>query len=307
LTSGANPRPDSVPLGVTLIISAVFMMSIQETLIKLFSGTLPLWQIFTLRGILAIPLLVICARLTAHQRTPWIPALSKWPLLRSLYMSLMFACMYASIPFVSLSTIAAGIYTAPLFVTLLSAFVIGEPVRGRGWFAIVIGFAGVLVILQPGGDAFTLWAVLPVFGGLSYALANVTTRSKCQHISATTLTLSLNLVLLLAGVVMSVALLLWQPGADLVSSHPFVFSLWSGLDETGWAAIAALGVLVVSISLTLAQAYQSAPPSIIATFDYSFLIFVAIWDYLFFATPPSLSTVIGMTMIIAAGLMASRK
>jgi drug/metabolite transporter (DMT)-like permease len=147
-------RPDRLAYGVTLMVTAVFLMSIQEALIKYFSANLSMWQIFTLRGLLAVPLLVIIAFVQGQSRELWIEALSKWPLLRSLFMTLMFITMYASFPFISLSTAAAGIYAAPVFVTLLSAFAIGEPVGTRGWVAIALGFIGVLVILQPGADVF---------------------------------------------------------------------------------------------------------------------------------------------------------
>jgi len=143
-------------MGITLIVVAVFMMSIQEALFKLFSADLSLWQIFTLRGLLALPLLFIIALVQGHRRSVWREALSKWPLLRSLLMTLMFIAMYSAIPFLNLSTAAAGIYTAPVFVTLMSAYMIGESVGIRGWIAIVVGFRGVVVILQTGSDAFSL-------------------------------------------------------------------------------------------------------------------------------------------------------
>ena len=300
-------RPARTARGVTLIVSAVFLMSIQEALFKSFSADLSLWQTFTLRGLLALPLLVIIASLQGLRSGLWSGALQKWPLLRSLYMSLMFVAMYAAIPFISLSTVAAGIYTAPVFVTLLSAYVIGEPVDGRGWMCCVIGFTGVLIILQPGSDAFTLWAILPVLGGFLYALANVTTRSRCQDVSPAALSLSLNLALLLTGLLLSAVMLVWQPAAQLVTAYPFIFDGWSTLGATQWLLILLLAVLVVAIGMGLAGAYQSAAPTIVATFDYSYLIFVALWDYLFFATAPNGITVVGMLLIISAGLLVVRR
>lgn len=155
---------------MTLIVTAVFMMSIQDALFKYFSADLSLWQVFTLRGLFALPLLFIVALVQGQQRKIWSSALRKWPLLRSLFMTLQFIAFYSAIPFLSLSTVAAGIYTGPVFVTLLSAYAIGEPVGARGWIAIAIGFTGVLVILQPGTDAFTFWTVLPVLGGFFWSL-----------------------------------------------------------------------------------------------------------------------------------------
>lgn len=290
-----------------LIVAAVFMMSVQDAVFKYFSADLSLWQIFTLRGLLTLPLFLAVALVQGRPRSLWSDALQPWPLLRSLFMTLMFISFYSAIPFLGLSTVAAGIYTAPIFITLLSAYAIGEPVGARRWIAVVLGFAGVLFILQPGTDAFSLWTVLPVLGGFFYALTNVTTRSKCQSVPSTALSLSLNLALLLTGIVFSGAILLRQPADELVGSFPYLFGGWSAIGTSEWAAIALLAVLVVAIQMALAGAYQSAPPSIVATFDYSYLIFAAIWDYLFFSIVPSGMTAFGMVLIVTAGAMVIRR
>jgi drug/metabolite transporter (DMT)-like permease len=219
----------------------------------------------------------------------------------------MFISFYSGIPFLGLSTAAAGIYTAPIFITLLSAYAIGEPVGPRRWLAVVLGFAGVLFILQPGTEAFSLWTVLPVLGGFFYALTNVTTRSKCQDVPSAALSLSLNLALLLTGIVFSCAVIFWRPAGGLAGAFPYLFGGWSVIGAPEWAAIALLAGFVVAIQMALAGAYQAAPPSIVATFDYSYLIFAAIWDYLFFAIVPSGMTSLGMLLIVAAGALVLRR
>lgn len=307
MATTAQERPDRVTLGVTLIVIAVFMMSVQDVLFKLFSADLSLWQVFTVRGLLTLPLFMILGLAQGGQRTTWSSAVRTWPLLRSLCMTLQFITLYSAIPFLSLSTVAAGIYTGPVFVTLLSAYAIDEPVGARGWSAIGLGFAGVLFVLQPGTDAFTVWAALPVLGGLFYALTNIITRARCQTVPLAALSLSLNLALLLAGVILSCAMLVWQPEDDLVGSHPYLFSGWSAMGATEWAVLALLAVFVVVIQMGLAGAYQSAPPSTVATFDYSYLIFVAIWDYLVFSTAPNAAMAFGMLLIITAGLLVIRR
>lgn len=300
-------RPDRIAVGVTLIVVSVFMMSIQDGLFKYFSADLSLWQTFSLRGVFVLPLLYLIAFSQGVQRLLWQQSLTKWPMLRSLYMTMMFVAMYASTPFLSLSTIAAGIYTAPVFVTLMSAYVIGEPVGNRGWVAIIMGFVGVLIILQPGTDAFSLWAILPVLGGFLYALSNVTTRSKCQNISVTALTLSLNLVLLFTGIAMSLVLLLWQPSNEMIATHPFVLDEWSAMRKQDWMLILLFAAFAVAIGLGLAAAYKSAPPSIVATFDYSYLIFVVLWDTLFFSGTPTSITMLGILLIVSSGLLILRR
>ncbi len=305
MTAAVQPDADRKLLGVSLIVIAVFMMSVQDALVKHYSGDLSLWQIFTLRGVLAIPLLLLVAVFMRQQQGIWRGALQKWALIRSVFMVLMYISLYAAIPFLSLSVVAAGFYTGPIFVTLLSAFLLGEPVSRRGWLAIAIGFIGVLVILQPGGDAFTGWALIPVFGGLMYALTNVTTRSKCQTMPMAALALSLTVILLVLGSGFSLVLYSWQGFTGLADQMPFLFGLWSEIGWAQWLLFLVLAFLTIGISITLVGAYQVAPPPLVATFDYSYLVFVGVWDFLFFETVPNAMTLCGMLLIISAGLLVT--
>ena len=288
-----------------LIIFAVFCMSVQEGIFKKFSGEFSLWQIFTLRGILAIPLLLVITRFINLSQV-FANAFKKWVIIRSTAMTLMFVAMYAAIPNLSLSTAAAGIYTAPIFVALLSAYGTNETVSVRGWFAIALGFAGVLVILKPGTDLFSYWSLLPVLGGFLYAVSNVITRVHCQSIPPVSLALSLNFLMLVVGSICS--LVVASIVIDEVTSRQLAYLTWNWIDMTNslWSVIIVLSLLVVLISVSLARAYQVAKPAIVATFDYSYLVFMAAWDYLFFERPPEATTILGIAMIIGAGIMAYR-
>ena len=297
---------DRAGMGIGLIVLAVFLMSIQESLFKLFSAELSLWQIFTLRGLIAVPLLALLAALGSRHAAIWREATRPAVLARSFIMTLMFLAMYAAIPVLDLSTAAAGIYTAPLFVVLMSSYLLREPVSARGWFAVAIGFTGVLLVLQPGADAFTAWAILPLFGGFCYALANVTTRRHCRDLSPASLSLSLNVALLLTGVALTLLVLAWRASAEWLATYPYLFDVWSPIGKREWVLIVCLAILVVVIGMALAAAYQRAPAARIAAFDYSYLVFVAIWDIVIFETIPDLLTMGGIGLIVAAGFLAVR-
>ncbi|MCP5074524.1 MAG: EamA family transporter [Rhodobacteraceae bacterium] len=117
-----------------------------------------------------MPMLLAVTRVQGKQHGMISNALSPWPILRSVFITLTFLAFYAAIPFLSLSAIGAANYIAPIFVTLLSAFAIREPVGRLGWVGVILGFAGVLVLLQPGTDAFSPWTLLPIIGAVFYAL-----------------------------------------------------------------------------------------------------------------------------------------
>lgn len=293
--------------GIILIIFAVFMMSVQDALFKYLSSDYALWQLFTVRACLALPAFMLIFRLQNLSSTVWRQAMQPWVLVRAALFSISFIALYAAMPFVGLSTVAAGYYTAPIFVTLLAVIFLQERINWLGWLAVLLGFGGVLVILQPGSEAFSLWVLLPVLGGFSYASANIITRLKCQQMPAAALALSLNVVLLSIGGFFSVMLLALPLSSAAVAEFPFLLGDWSWLSRQAWGAIIGASVLVIAIAMCVARAYQIGTAAVIATFEYVYLIFVALWDFAIFNSPPSLVTVLGVGLIVFSGVLISRQ
>ena len=292
---------------MSLIIAAALTISIQDVVFKIFSDKLTLWQIFVLRGLLAVPMLLVFTMVRREQKGIVRAALSKWPILRSISITMTFLAFYSAIPFLSLSTVGAANYIAPIFVTLLSAYVIREAVGPLGWLGVFIGFSGMIVLLQPGSDAFSPWALLPVLGAAFYAVAHITTRTKCQAVPLAALALSQNLMMLLAGSIVSVILVWLKPQGEIANSYPYIFGMWSNVSLSDWLVLALLALFAIVVGMLLAGAYQAAPPSIVSTFEYSYLVFVAVWDILFFRSSPTIASVTGMILIVVAGLMVLQR
>lgn len=301
------PGPVSGPqsrsgLGIFLIVSAVFTMALQDAVVKYVSSDLPLWQIYTLRSFIAIPMLVAVTFLladAAHLR----PKALGWALLRGALLVAMYIAFYAGLPFLDLSLVAAAYYTGPLFITLFAALLLGERVGRRQVVAILLGFAGVLVILRPGTDAFSSAMLVPIAAAVFYALANILTRGKCLEETALSLSLALNFCFILCGGAMTALLAVVQPSAETVALNPFLLGGWVPVAWREWGVLGGLATANVIIHLALAKAYQSAPPQTIATFDYSYLLFAAIWGFVLFREIPGLATLLGMAMIAGAGLL----
>ena len=182
-----------------------------------------------------------------------------------------------------------------------------ERVGLYGWLAVLIGFAGVIALLQPGTDAFSFWTLLPLTGAFFYAWAHIITRAKCQSHPLITLALSVNLTLLIAGLSMSFLFLNWRPDESLVQSYPYLFGEWKSVGASQWAILVVLAFLSIVISVLLAGAYRVAAPSKVAIFEYAYLVFVVGWDIMIFATTPDFVMLAGMAMIIMAGTMIIRR
>jgi drug/metabolite transporter (DMT)-like permease len=307
MSSSVASRPENILRGVMLIVAAALTISIQDVVFKLFSSELTLWQIFALRGMLAIPMLFAVLWFRGGHRGVLRLALGKWPLLRAMFITTTFLAFYAAVPFLSLSTVGAANYIAPIFVALLSAYAIKEPVGQLSWLGVLLGFAGVIVLLQPGTDAFSPWSLLPIIGAAFYALAHITTRVKCQGTPLSAMSLSQNIVMMAAGIIVSVLLLWLKPQGEMFRDYPYIFGLWSVVGLADWLVLVVLAGFTILISVLLAGAYQAAPPTIVSTFEYSYLVFVAIWDILFFGIAPTIASVTGVVLIVISGLLVLRR
>ena len=244
--------------------------------------------------------------LKASRNTLLTNTLNRWVLIRATLLTLMYLTLYAVIPFVPLSILAAGFYTGPIFIVILSALLIGEPVTRANWIAVFIGFSGVLISLDLFADSFSLLAIVPVLSGLFYALAAIVTRSKCHDHKPLSLALALAGVLGLTGILMSTALMWASLDALTIEQSPFMLGPWAPMDLNAWGLIILLAVLLLGIGILLATAYQVASPAIVASFDYSYLIFAAIFGFMLFSETPNLSTVLGMALIAGAGIFSAK-
>jgi drug/metabolite transporter (DMT)-like permease len=295
-------RKNHTALGIVVIVLTVFAMSTADMIVKLFSASLPLWQIYVVRSLIVIPILAGFA-IFRRDAIPITPISPGWVAVRSLLLAFMYIFIYAAAPVLSLSVIAATLYTGPLFIALFSALLIGEPVGPRRWAAIALGFVGVIVIIRPAAEDFTTLALIPVIAAILYALANVLTRAKAQDESPLVLGFALNYALILVGLAATASVALWDPSPEQAGFYPFLLGHWVPMGSKEWMIIGALAVLMVGISVGLAKAYQSAPPAVVATFDYAYLGFAAFWSFAVFHEAPDLPTVAGLVLIAIAGLM----
>lgn len=286
--------------GIAWIVVAVALMALGDALVKAESANLSLWQIYLGRGLVAVPLLALLAILRGGQAA-LKPQRSGWVWLRSLLLVLTWGFYYSALPFLDLALAAVALYTAPLFIALISSRVAGQPVGRRRWLALLLGFAGVLISLRPDGGDVSGVILLPLAAAICYAAAMVITAERCVEEAPITLSLILNLALLLCGV-LGLAVLQVLPLAN-DNIQPFLLDPTWQIESDAWPLLALLGLLIVVFSTAVARAYQLAPAPLVAIFDYSYLLFAALWSALFFAESPSLDTAAGMAIIALAGLV----
>ncbi|MEW5421518.1 DMT family transporter [Amorphus sp. 3PC139-8] len=308
MTSGAAREAaaasgDNLALAIATIVVTVAILSFGDAVIKFVSSDFLLWQIFVLRSLIAMPALVAIG---FARRGTGLAALRVvrpgWTLLRSVLLVAMWVVYYAALPHLKLSIAASAYYTLPIFITLFSAAFLRERVGLVGWGAVALGFVGVLLILAPSADDFNAFVLLPLVSAVCYALAMILTRTKCRAEHPFALSLALNGAFVVAGLLGTLAGWLWGGGTSA-----YLLGSWTAMGLGQWGAMAILAGSLIVGSVGAAIAYQLGAPSVVASYDFAYVGFAALWGALFFQELPELRAVAGIVLIVAAGLIAVRR
>ena len=297
-----NKHADNISLAVGVIILTVLALSLGDALIKMTSGSFVIWQIFVIRSLIAIPVLLgfLAVRSRGKLRRP--DAIG-WVTIRSLMLVGMWVCYYLSLSRLTLSAAAAAYYTLPIFITLFSAAFAGERISRLGWAAVIIGFLGVLLILRPKAGDFNAYAILPLISAMLYAGAMILTRTRCRHQDPIMLSLILNIAFVIIGALAAALVFLLPQSAR----QGFLLAPWAIMGPQEWLSMTLLAVAMVIGSIGAAIAYQNGPPTMIGAFDFAYVGFAVIWGLIFFADVPDLTSTLGIFLIVGAGILSLRQ
>ncbi len=268
--------------GIVMMCVGVACLGANDAIAKTLMEHYTPLQILFLRNIIALPFAAALAvqtggfqalrsyRPTAHllRGFLWITA------------TLMF---FTSIKHLELSEATALIFVAPLFITGLSALLLGEHVGWRRWLAVLFGFLGMLVIVRPGLVSFQAMSLLPVATAFVYALLMLGARLVDSRESVWTLLLYLTgCSALLSGLIV-----------------PFVWKTVQLVDIWLFVGIAVFGTAGMTL---MTQAFRLAPAVVVAPLDYTALIWATLFGWMFWSETPDLFTLIGAVIIISSGV-----
>ena len=291
---------DRPGLAAGLMAGALFLLALQDSIVRLTGAGTPLVQFHFMRSSGNVVLLLVLARViwgTAPKRPKrFLPVAA-----RSLLLLVATFFFFGGVPRLTLAEMGAGLYTYPIFVTILSVVVLREPVGVRRICAVLAGALGAFLILQPGSAGFHLIKLMPVGAGLCYAAHVIVTRRYCRRESPVTLTFGVGIAVVIATLTGMVVLNLFPPGEAAREALPYLARGW--LPLTGTVVVLALvcSVLTVIATLGLTMAYQNAESSWLAPIDYCYLIFATLWGLAFFGDFPDASMLAGMVLIAGAG------
>jgi drug/metabolite transporter (DMT)-like permease len=291
--------------GILYLCLGVLVFSLQDAIIKRVSGGYALTEVVFIRSCVAAPILLALV----HRESGWRAIFSSSLGLLTLRATIMFGAYtayYMAFPALPLADAVALYFTVPLFVTALAGPFLGERTHWGVWLAVLLGFAGVMVMLQPGSGLFEPAALLSLLAAALYGMAMLMARKFGDTLSASVMAFYQNAVFLVGA---GLAALVLHGLGVVRAEHPSVSFLvrpWVMPRLTDGLLIAACGVVAAAGIMLLTNAYRVARASTVTPFEYTGILWAPLWGFLFFSEVPRATTLAGAAVIVVAGLLALR-
>jgi drug/metabolite transporter (DMT)-like permease len=277
----ASP-PGATLRGIGLFLAAIFIFACLDTLAKYMTRDFHVMQIAWGRYVFSsVFLLVLVPRYglvrPLRSARPW------FQVMRAALLAVVSLMFFTAVSFLPLAEVTAIGFVAPLILTGLGHFVLGERVGVRRWLAILVGFVGVLVVIRPGVGVVHWAAFVALAMAASNAVYQLATR-------------------MLAGVDSPQTTIFFTNLAGSIGFSLLIPFFWTSPGLTGWISMAVLGFMGGLGHYLLIQAFGRAPVSMLAPYAYTAILWVTISGYLVLDQLPDLWTVIGAAIIIASGI-----
>ena len=205
-------------------------------------------------------------------------------ILRGLMLVFSSVLFVVALNYMQIAEVASIVFLAPIIVALAGGPLLGERVPARTWFALAGGFTGVLLIIRPGGSAFTWWALLPLGCAFMFAGYQILTRRLAGHDDPIT-------TLFYPGLIACVAIPPAFPGFFVLPTVPLHAAM-----------VAAIGVLGAVGHFLLIRAHSHAPATLLAPFGYTQLLVVLVLGFFAFGQLPDGIALTGIALIAGSGL-----
>lgn len=285
------------------IFAAMFILGFFDNLVRQIAPELGLWQFHMMRSIMAFGLFVLIA---ASGRARLRPIRMWAVMVRGGLAALAMLFYFGGLGFLPVGQVASGLFTAPIWVMLVSAMFLGKPIGMTRLGAAIIGFVGVLIVLDPFTEGVRPAVVVPMVAGFFYALGAIATRQWCTGESAMSMLLAFFFWLGVFGFCGTVVTTLWPhhvpQGADGFILRGLVW-------PSPWALfitfIQAVGSLI-AVGLVF-RGYQLGDAAQVAIYEYSLLGFAAMWSFVLYGDRLGSGALLGMVLIVISGVVISMR
>jgi drug/metabolite transporter (DMT)-like permease len=270
--------------GVVLMIVGVAFISANDAVSKYLAERYPLGEVIFLRQLAGLAFILPYALMTTGAASFKVVDRTgqAWRAVAFIATSVL---MVGGLAYLPLAIVTAIAFSSPLWVAALAGPMLGEKVTAKRWIGILIGFAGVLIIVRPGGPSFSWLLLLPVATAIANAARDMITRKLSRTES-------------------SISVLLWSAMAMLVVSAAALPFGWVTPTFEDWLWVLLAGFLNMAAHLSMISAYRYADASALSPYRYTSLIWAITLGWLVWSHLPDMWSLVGTAVIVAAAVLA---
>ena len=289
------------PKGIILILLAMIVFSAQDGIMKHIFTFVSLYEVYLIRTVVSFLLILVFLKLTKKP----IVFKTQYPLLtfcRVILFFFGFSSFYISLTVLPLGFATALFFVTPFLITVFAHFFLKEEIGIRRWSAVVVGFVGVYITLDPDFSNFNYLSLLPIFCAFCYSLSMIIIKKTSDKDSVYTQTFTFYFGAIIFSTIFYFII---GDGQYNTTDHPasqFIFREWFVDLESSILFMVATGLTASVAFLLLFTAYRVASPAVVSPFEYSILLWSLLIGWIYFDEIPRLNTVIGILIIVSSGI-----
>ena len=289
------------PKGIIFVLLAMLIFSVQDSIMKYIFSFVSLYEVYLIRTLVSLIVILLFLKLTKKS----IIFKTQYPLLtfcRVILFFFGFSFFYISLTVLPLGTATALFFVTPFLITIFAKFFLKEKIGPRRWLAVIIGFIGVYVILNPDFSNFDYMTLTPILCAFCYSLSMIIIKitSEKDNVYTQTFTFYIGAI-----IISTIFYFIISDGKYDTVDHPasqFIFREWFTDLENSILLMIVTGFTASLAFVLTFSAYRVASPAVVSPFEYSILIWSSLSGWFFFNEIPDIKTIIGMLLIVFGGI-----
>ena len=287
--------------GIILILIAMLVFSIQDSIMKYIYNSTSLYEVYIIRTLVSFSIILIFLKLIKKP----ISFKTHYPFLtfcRIVLFFFGFSAFYVSLTIMPLATATALFFVTPFLITIFAKIFLKDQIGPRRWLAVIIGFIGVYIILNPDFENFNYLNLSPILCAFCYSLSMIIIKITSDKDDVYQQMFQFYIG---AVIISTIFYFFMGDGRYSTMNNPaaqFIFREWFSNLEFALIYMIALGFTAAAAFLFVFSAYRVASPAVVSPFEYSILIWSTLSGWIFFNEIPSANTFIGMFLIVVGGI-----
>ena len=287
--------------GIVLILIAMLIFAVQDSLMKYIYNSVSLYEVYIIRTIVSFILVIIFLKILKKP----IVFKTHYPLLtlcRVILFFFGFSSFYISLTIMPLATATALFFVTPFLITIFAKFILKDQIGPRRWIAVIVGFIGVYIILNPNFDDFDYFSLTPILCAFCYSLSMIIIKKTSEKDNVYQQMFQFYIGAMIISIIFY--FFIGDGRYDTIDNPAaqFIFREWFSNLEFSLIYMIVLGFTAAAAFLLIFSAYRIASPAVVSPFEYSILVWSTLSGWIFFNEVPKINTMIGMFLIVVGGI-----